>query len=575
MAHEDTLDLTALGPILEKHALDGRSSLIPVLFEAQKEFGYLSEPLAVAIGQAMRVPLAEIYGVIEFYTMLYKQPVGQTIIRICSSPVCRQSGSDEILKAVCEHYGVEPGGTTHDGEVTVEQVPCLCLCDQAPAALVKDKPVGNLRVDNPIELLHGAEQVDLGVIGGQIRWLTKRCGEIEPTDLDAYVASDGYVGLEKALLEMKPSEVVEQVKESGLVGRGGAAFPTGLKWQFTAGADGSQKYVVCNGDESEPGTFKDRVMMEGDPFYILEGLAIAGYAIGANKGYIYIRGEYPRAQKIVSQAIEKAGEAGYLGENILGSDFSFEVELRSGAGAYICGEETALFESIEGKRGFPRLKPPYPTTHGLFNKPTAINNVETLCTAAWIIANGVEAYRQEGTQDSPGMKLFCLSGDVVTPGIYEAPFGVRLKELIEMAGGFVSEPQALLLGGAAGTFARPDELDLEMSFEGLKAAGHSLGSGVVMVINQERDLRRTLLSLAEFFQHESCGKCFPCRLGTQRQLEIIEKVVQGKAENADIAALQDVIFAMTKASICGLGMTAGTAISSALRNWPGLFTENA
>jgi NADH-quinone oxidoreductase subunit F len=570
MADVDSFDLNQLEPTLQKYSHLGRSGLIPILLDAQKIFGYLAEPIVETISQVLRVPAADIHGVIEFYTMLYREPVGQSIIRICTSPACAQKGSQQLLKAVCDHYQVAPGGTTLDGGLTIEDVPCLCLCDSAPAAMVGDSPVGNLSPENPFEILR-RDEVPLSVIGGEMRWLTRRCGTIKPTDLEGYLAHGGYKGLTRTLDEMTPTEVIEEIKSSGLVGRGGAAFPTGLKWQFTAAALGSEKIVVCNGDESEPGTFKDRLLMEGDPFAVLEGMTISAYAIGAEKGYLYIRGEYPRAQKIMAEAIEIAREARFLGEGIQESDFSFDVELRSGAGAYICGEETALFESIEGKRGFPRLKPPYPTTQGLFGKPTAINNVETLCTAAWILANGSSAYRSQGTKDSPGLKLFCLSGDIAVPGVYEAPFGIRLSELIDMAGGFDGEPQAILLGGAAGTFAMPDELDLEMSFEGLRSAGHSLGSGVVMPINQDRDLRRTLLSLAEFFAHESCGKCFPCRLGTQRQKEILEKVEQGTASDADLGALQDVIFAMTETSICGLGMTAGTAVASAMENWPDKF----
>lgn len=313
--------------------------------------------------------------------------------------------------------------------------------------------------------------------------------------------------------------------------------------------------------------------MEGDPLSVLEGMVIAGYAIGAARGYLYVRAEYARVHDIFRRAIKAAREAGFLGENILGSDFSFKVELRSGAGAYICGEESALFESIEGKRGFPRIKPPYPTTHGLFQQPTAANNVETLCAAAWIMANGVDAYRAVGTPDSRGTKLYCMSGDVAQAGIYEVAYGITLGDLIELAGGVSGELQAILLGGAAGTFVAPDQLDLPMSFEGLRAAGLSLGSGVVMILNRERDLRKTLLSLAHFFAHESCGKCFPCQLGTQRQLEIVAKIADGEASQEDMSALRDVEFAMTNGSLCGLGMTAGTAIGSALEKWPQLVTS--
>jgi len=574
MVAVEIFDLNALKPIISKYHGCGRTALLPVLLEAQQAYGFLSEPLVVAIGEALNVPMVEIHGVIEFYTMLYNKPIGKNVIRICTSPVCAQLGGEKILKGLCEHFGIQPGQTSSDGQYMIEEVPCLCLCDHAPAALVGNTPVGYLDPSNPLDVLNNIKETPLGKIGGNPRLLTSRCGVNDPLNLDAFLGSGGYSGLRRALEKMTPIDVITEVKNSGLVGRGGAAFPSGMKLEFTSRAESRTRYVVCNGDESEPGTFKDRILMEADPFFILEGMTINAYAIGASKGYIYIRGEYPRAQGIVQEAIARAKAGGYLGEKILGTDFSFDVELRSGAGAYICGEETALFESIEGKRGFPRLKPPYPTTHGLFGQPTSINNVETLCTCAWILANGYEAYRAHGTEKSPGTKLFCLSGDVVYPGIYEFPFGIPLGDLFDAAGGVVGKPQAILIGGAAGAFATPDELDLNMSFEGLKSAGYGLGSGVVMVFNQERDLRQTLHQLAIFFAHESCGKCFPCRLGTKRQLEIMQKVQAGNANTGDIAALKDIHFAMSKASLCGLGLTAGSAIKTALEKWPELFVKN-
>jgi NADH-quinone oxidoreductase subunit F len=573
MTASQVLDLNNLKTILSKFAGNEEGALLPTLIETQEAYGYLSEPLVVAIGEALKVPMAEIHGVIEFYTMLYKEPIGKNVIRVCTSPVCAQFGGVEILKALCDHFEIQPGEITTDGQYMVEEVPCLCLCDHAPAALIDKTPTGPIDPLRPMDLLEISSEVPLGLVAGQPRWLTSRCGVHSPDDLDAFLKSGGFSGLRRALQELTPNDVIAEVKNSGLVGRGGAAFPTGLKLEFTSKAESQKRYVVCNGDESEPGTFKDRVLMEGDPYLILEGLIISAYAIGAQKGYIYIRGEYHRAQSIVQNAIDKARSGGYLGKNILGSNFSFDVELRSGAGAYICGEETALFESIEGKRGFPRLKPPYPTTHGLFGQPTAINNVETICTMAWILANGHEAYRSQGTERSPGTKLFCLSGDILHPGVYEVPYGIRLGDLLELAGGINGETQAFLLGGAAGTFAGPDEIGLEMSFEGLKSAGHSLGSGVVMVFNQDRDLRQTFYQLAVFFAHESCGKCFPCRLGTKRQLEILQKVKVGEASSGDITALRDIQFAMTKASLCGLGLTAGCALGSALEKWPELFIK--
>ncbi len=358
------------------------------------------------------------------------------------------------------------------------------------------------------------------------------------------------------------------------MGRGGAAFPTGLKLEGAAQATGEIKYVVCNADKSEPGTFKDRVLMEDDPHQVIEGLIIAGWAIGAPIGYIYVRGEYQNALSSLQNAVQEAREGGYLGNDILGSGFNFEIQLRLGAGAYICGEETALFESIEGKRGFPRLKPPFPTTHGLFGQPTVINNVETLCNIPFILAHGVAKYRRLGTEKSPGTKLFCLSGDIARPGLYEAPFGISLRQLLMVLGGGVSGGKgllAVLVGGAAGAFATPEQLDLEMSFESLRSAGLPLGSGVVMPIAEGRDLKAILLGLARFFAHESCGKCYPCQIGTRRQYEILERLVSGKPLPGDFERLDDIGWTMSDASICGLGQTAASAVLSAMKIWPNLF----
>jgi NADH-quinone oxidoreductase subunit F len=375
---------------------------------------------------------------------------------------------------------------------------------------------------------------------------------------------------------MKPEEVVNEIKSSGLVGRGGAAFPTGIKWEGAAKAPGTEKYVICNADESEPGTFKDRILLIDDPHRTIEGMCIAAYAIGARKGYLYIRAEYPYIFPILENALHEAREANLLGENILGSGFSFDVEVRVGAGAYICGEETALFESIEGKRGFPRVKPPFPTTHGLFGKPTVINNVETLCNVPLIISQGAAEYRTIGTEKSPGPKLFCVSGDVAGPGLYEVPFSITLRELLDMAGGVASKRglQSVLFGGAAGAFATSEHLDVKMTFEDLRAAGLPLGSGVVMVFDETRDMRDVCKRLGHFFAHESCGKCYPCQMGTQRQMEILDRIAAGRVIEGDLIRLQDVGWTMTDASLCGLGQTAASAVLSAIKLWPEMFEDN-
>jgi len=551
-----------------------QEEIIPILHKVQGTYRSISPVSMSEIARFTHVPESQVYGVATFYSQFQFKPQGNQHIMICRGTACRMSGGTRYLSKLESHLGIKAGETTSDGAYSLEVVECLGLCDQDPSALVNGVPVRiDLEVD-PHRWLAAPVETPLGTLGGEPRWLTSRCGVINPTDLQDCENKGGFMGFKKALSQA-PSEVTDEIVNSGLSGRGGAAFPTGLKWRYTAGAPGDPKYIICNADESEPGTFKDRMLMEGDPFSIIEGMLIAGYAIGSPKGYIYIRGEYPRPTSIMQQAVDTAYAAGYLGENILDSGFSFDLEIRSGAGAYICGEETALFESIEGQRGMPRAKPPFPTTNGLFDKPTMINNVETLCTAAWIMAHGAEAYRSIGTENSPGTKLFCLSGDVATPGVYEAPFGIRLGDLLELAGGVQGEVQAVLLGGAAGAFVRPDQLDLPMSFEGLKAAGLPLGSGVVMAINTVQDLRAVLHSLALFFAHESCGKCFPCRLGTRYQLEIGKKVLAGTATQHDIERLKTIGNTMTQASFCGLGQTAFSAMRSALRLWPEIFMGNS
>jgi NADH-quinone oxidoreductase subunit F len=544
----------------------GRSGLLPALHAAQKIYGWISEPVAAQIARSLGVPLADVHGVIEFYSLFYNEPVGRRMIRVCTDQACALKGADGVLRHLCNHHGLEPGQTTSDLSLTIEASPCLGLCEQAPAALVDDQAETN------IDLEHDSRELGRpkSLVGGSIRLLTGNCGD-GTTLLAAY---GSYPALTKAL-GMAPEEIVAEIKSSGLVGRGGAAFPTGIKWEGAAQAPGTEKYVICNADESEPGTFKDRILLLDDPHRTIEGMLIAGYAIGAGKGYIYIRAEYPYILPVLEHALAEARAADLLGENILGSGFSFDIELRVGAGAYICGEETALFESIEGKRGFPRVKPPFPTTHGVFGKPTVINNVETLGNVPLILAQGAAAYREIGTERSPGPKLFCVSGDVARPGLYEVPFGLTLRELLEMAGDVAGgrHLQSVLFGGAAGAFATPAHLDVKMTFEDLRAAGLPLGSGVVMVFDETRDMRDVLTRLGHFFAHESCGKCYPCQMGTQRQKEILDRLAAGEILDGDLVRLQDVGWTMTDASLCGLGQTAASAVLSAIKLWPEIFHE--
>jgi NADH-quinone oxidoreductase subunit F len=542
-----------------------RSGLLPALHAAQKVSGWISEPVAAEIARSLHVPLVDVHGVIEFYTLFYNRPIGRRVIRICTDLACALKGADGVLDHLCTGHGLQPGAVSADGALTIEASPCLGLCEQAPAGLVNDE------AETSIDL--AANTYELGrprsIVGGSARLLTANCGHGT-----ASLAAHGvYAGLRRAL-ELAPAQVVAEVKAAGLVGRGGAAFPTGIKWEGASAAQAPEKYIVCNADESEPGTFKDRVVLADDPHSVIEGMLIAGYAIGASKGYLYLRGEYPYIRPIVEAALSEARAAGEIGEHIHGSSFSFDIEVRLGAGAYICGEETALFESIEGRRGFPRVKPPFPTTHGLFGRPTVINNVETLLNVPVIISRGATDYRKIGTEKSPGTKLFCVSGDAGAPGVYEVPFGTTLRDLLAMAGGLARgrQMQAVLFGGAAGAFATPEHLDVRLTFEDLRAAGLPLGSGVVMVFDETRDLKDILRRLGHFFAHESCGKCYPCQIGTQRQSEILDRISKGRILEGDLDRLQDVGWTMTDASLCGLGQTAAGAVLSAIKLWPEMFS---
>ncbi len=570
-----TVDLTLLQPVLEKYNGRFREALLPMLHEAQAIYGWLPRAVQTAVGETLRVPLAEIHGVIEFYTMFYSQPTAKRVVRICEDLACSLAGAEDVIAAVEAKLGLKNGETSPDGDVTVEYVPCLGMCEHAPCALNADRPAGDLTPADVDAFLDGSyPEPPPKVFGGPYIKLS-RIGRIDPTSLADYESHGGYRGLRKAL-GMSPDTLIGTVENFGILGRGGAMFPLGRKWLFTRGAPGTppEKHVIVNADESEPGTFKDRLIMEEDPFSVIESMTIAAYAIGAANGWIFLRGEYPRAYKRLYDAVQQARAAGYLGQNILGqAGFNFDVQVRLGAGAYICGEETALFEAIEGKRGFPRIKPPYPTTQGLFNQPSAVNNVETLVAMLAALNISKAAWNRIGSDDSPGTKLFCLSGAVQRPGVYEIPFGLTIRELIDHAGGVPGgkKIQAVLMGGAAGVFIGPEQLDIHLTYEDMHREKIPMGSGVVMVFDETADLRQHLYELARFFAHESCGKCFPCQLGTQRQMEIVQAIVKnGSSQPTDKQALLDVGFTMTETSLCGLGQTASSAIVSAIRLWPEL-----
>jgi NADH-quinone oxidoreductase subunit F len=566
-------DLVRLRSLLAELAPQGRAALLPALHLAQQFHGWLPEGVAAEVGRALGVPLADVHGVIDFYEMLSREPMGRIVARVCSAPVCALAGAEAVTQALCRHLQIAAGEMSSDGEFTVEHAPCLGLCDHAPALLVGESAIGSAAAVPAPEICARDGKRPVSFVSGDIRKLTSHCGRGYATSLADYRSAGGYAGLKKAVT-LSPQDVLVEVKAAGLVGRGGAAFPTGVKWEGAAKAPGEPKYIVCNADESEPGTFKDRILMEEDPHRTIEGMLIAAHAVGARRGYIYVRGEYPYAFKVVNHALDEARQAGLLGADILGSGLEFDIEMRLGGGAYICGEETALLESIEGKRGLPRIKPPFPTTHGLFGKPTVINNVETFCNVPLILEQGAAEYRKMGTERSPGPKLFCVSGQVQRPGLYEVPFGVTLRHLLfDLAGGLPQgrQLQAVLMGGAAGAFATERDLDVVLSFENLGAAGLPLGSGAIMVFDDSADLRDVLKRIGHFFADESCGKCYPCQLGARRQSEILDRAAVGRSLAGDRQRLWDVGSTMIDASLCGLGQTAPGAVLSAMKLWPELF----
>jgi NADH-quinone oxidoreductase subunit F len=524
-----------------------RHLLLPLLHTVQDRFGWISPGALNYVSERLGVAPADVYGVATFYASLATAPRSKRVVHVCDDIACCGRGAKDLLAALASQ------GTA------VLRSPCLGLCDRAPAVLIEtagDAPSAVAIAPATPELHVPPVQTHIG--GSPLR-LLRRIGTVDPERLDAYRSNGGYEALARAL-ELRPERIVAEVTASNLLGRGGAAFPTGRKMQSVATQPAQPHYLVCNADESEPGTFKDRVLMEGDPFAVVEAMTIGAYAIGSERGYIYIRGEYPLAAQRLANAIAQARAAGLLGERVMGSGMRFDIELRRGAGAYICGEETALFNSIEGKRGEPRSKPPFPVESGLFGKPTQVNNVETLANLPCIVLEGGEVFARIGTPNSTGTRLFSVSGSISQPGLYEVPHGTTLAELLDLAGGIApgSRLQAILLGGAAGTFVAPDALAMPLTFEDARDAGATLGSGVVMVFDETVDMMGILRRMARFFRDESCGQCVPCRVGTVRQEEALER--------GDFQLLGEIGRVMRDASICGLGQTAASAIESARTN---------
>ena len=570
----------ALGGLAK--ARSQRHLLLPALHAIQERVGWISPPALGYLCERLDVAPAEAYGVASAYALFAFEPGATLVVHVCDDVACRAACGGDPTENLAKRGG--PGGEA--SAVAWQPSPCLGHCEHGSAALVQRAGEAGGRaslapftaddLDRLFALGPDLELDDLPApialvpqAGTEGTRLLRRVGRVDPASLDAYRATGGYEALRRALA-LGPDGVIAELKESRLLGRGGAAFPTGAKWEAVARNPVRPHYFVANADESEPGTFKDRVLLDHDPFALIEALTIAGVSTGAERGFVYLRGEYPTAAARLEHAAAQARSRGLLGDDVMASGFRFDLEVRRGAGAYIAGEETALFNSIEGRRPEPRNKPPYPVDRGLFDKPTGVNNVETLFSVLEVLTLGGAAYAESGTPDSTGTRLFCLSGRVAQPGLYEVEMGTTLGALLELAGGVVERRplRAILLGGAAGCFVGPDDLGLPLSFEGARQAGATLGSGVVVVLDDSVDVTAIVARVARFFRDESCGQCVPCRVGTQRQEEVLGRLSAGRPSasvDAELALLADLDAVMRDASICGLGQTASSLVSSALR----------
>lgn len=512
-------------------------------------------------------------------------------VLVCAGTGCVANGSLEVIKKF-EELGVNVSTLTTQDKMTVVPTGCHGFCEQGVLVIIPELDVTYVKVKladveeiveshikegNPVERLlyvdpqsgkHIFKNEEINFYAKQTRTSLANCGHINAECLEEAIAVGGYEALSKVLKDNNPEAVISEIEKSGLRGRGGGGFPTGRKWRFTAVNQSDKKYVVCNGDEGDPGAFMDRSIMEGDPHKLLEGMAIAGFAIGADEAYIYVRAEYPLAIKRLRIAIKEAEKKGYLGSNIMGTSFNFTIHIKEGAGAFVCGEETALIASIEGERGMPRPKPPFPANKGLFGKPTLINNVETLANVPVIIRKGSEWFSSLGTEKSKGTKTFALTGEVNNTGLIEVPMGTTLREIVFDIGGGIRNGKkfkAVQIGGPSGGCLTEEHLDLPMDYDSLIAAGAMVGSGGLVVLNEDTCIVEIARFFMNFTQNESCGKCVPCREGTKNMLKILEKIVQGKGEMEDIEIIEELALAVKDGSLCGLGKTAPNPVLSTLK----------
>ena len=574
-----------------------KAAILHALYLAQEQLGYISANAARHVAEVIGCSTADVEDVVSYYVMFFRNPVGKFVLQVCTTLSCAAVGAERVVEELEQKLGIKAGETDPTGLFTIQKMECLGACDRAPVLMVNNNDWHeNLAPEQAPALVDAIRGKGLEVLGGchlaiegrpETEWKHKTTTPAKPAalpdyepvltkfaftpngyTLDHYLKNQqGYEGLRKAVA-MTPDQVIEAVKASGLRGRGGAGFPTGLKWQFVDKKSPNPKYIVCNADESEPGTFKDHLLMERNPHLLIEGCAIGCYAIGSKVAYIYIRGEFFHMQPILENAIEEARQAGYLGKNIFGSGFDCEVYLHRGAGAYEAGEETALLESLEGKRAQPRFKPPFPAVEGLWACPTAVNNVETLCNVPLVMTRGVEWFAALGPEKNGGPKLFCVSGHVKNPGVFEAPMKVTLRELIDGYAGGVRDGhtmKAVIPGGSSVPILMPDQLDIPASFDDVQKAGSLLGSAAIIVLDDTTDMVWLADNLIHFYRHESCGKCTPCREGTDWLYQLLQRLLQGQGRAKDIALLESVAANINGKTLCAFGDAAAAPVLTTLK----------
>ena len=584
------MTLAALEPqakeIIQRYD-EPRAAMLPLLWLVQENLGHISSEAEFWVGRLLGTAVSHVREVVSFYSMFRTRPAGRRELRVCTSLPCMLRGAGDVLGGITERLQIRPGETTRDGRLTLTEVECLCACEMAPMVQLDDEFVGPLVPDAILDdLLAEAlgepetsrqRRTPLPFISTDGPVISTRLKNAEGTGWDSYIADGGYVAARKALLSMTPEQIVDEVSRANLRGLGGAGFPTGKKWSFIPKGNPKPRYLVVNADEGEPGTFKDRYLLERDPHALLEGMLIAAYAIGSHKAYVYIRGEYVQAARRFGRAVEETYRRGWLGTNIQGSGFGLDVVIHRGAGAYICGEETALLTSLEGGKGFPRLKPPFPAISGLFQCPTIVNNVETLACVPFIVRHGASHFAALGTSKQGGTRLFSVCGHVNRPGLYEAPVGVTLRELIDryaegVRGG--RRLKAVIPGGISAKVLTADEIDVRMDFDSLMAAGTMAGSGGVIVMDETTCMVEALQSAAKFFAHESCGQCSPCREGTGWVHRIMRRIADGGGRLQDLEDLLAIARDMEGKTICVFADAAAWPVQSYITKFRSEFEEH-